>query len=110
MENIKPLPFDSIIFDLDGTLWYAAEICAMACNAAMEKSGNEANNLSAAPVRSFSGLQINKVFQQYFTFIPEGKREALLDLYKINERRSMKEFGGVLYPGVKDVLNELNKE
>jgi len=34
----------------------------------------------------------------------------MLDLYKVNERRSMKIFGGVLYLGVKDVLNELNKK
>lgn len=110
MENIKPSPFDSIIFDLDGTLWDAAETCAMAWNAAMAQSGNETYILSAVTVRSFSGLQINKVLQQYFNFIPEHKHEALLDLYKVNERRSMKEFGGVLYPGVKEVLNELVKE
>jgi phosphoglycolate phosphatase len=102
-------PPDSIIFDLDGTLWDASAACAKAWNESFQQSGiNYA--VSEEAIRSFSGLRIEKVFDQHFHFIPKEKHAGLLDLYKKNELFFMKRWGGQLYPGVKEVLPELNKK
>jgi phosphoglycolate phosphatase len=102
-------PVDSLIFDLDGTLWDASGTCAIAWNRSLIQSGIEDHHLNATVVRSLSGLRIENIFKQHFNFIPENKQEELLALYKVNERDLMKRYGGQLFPKVKEVLAELRK-
>ncbi len=102
-------PVDSLIFDLDGTLWDASGTCAIAWNRSLSQSGIEDHNLNATVVRSVSGLKIENIFKQQFSFIPENKQKELLELYKIHERDLMKRYGGQLFPKVKEVLAELRK-
>lgn len=99
---------DSLIFDLDGTLWDAAGSCARAWNESLKQLGHSANIISEDLVRSISGLRIDKVMQQCFHFLPETKHEELLALYKVNEKTYMKNFGGELYPQVKETLTTLH--
>lgn len=101
---------DSLIFDLDGTLWDASGTCTKAWNETLKQSGNENKILDEATIRSYSGLKIEKVLKQYFDFIPENKHEELLELYMANEKSLMNKFGGQLFPGVKKVLAELSKD
>jgi phosphoglycolate phosphatase len=100
--------FDSIIFDLDGTLWDASSTCTKAWNQAL-KELNFDQVLEDDFIRSVSGLKIEKICQQHFDFIPENKHTLLIDLYRSHERTYMKELGGNLFPGIHKVLSELNK-
>lgn len=100
--------FDSIIFDLDGTLWDASSTCTKAWNQAMKELNFE-QVLDDDFIRSVSGLKIEKICQQYFGFIPDEKHTTLIDLYRKHERIYMKELGGNLFPGIQEVLSELNK-
>lgn len=100
---------DSLIFDLDGTLWDAAGACAKAWNEALKQFGNENYVIEEDLVRSISGLKIDKVMQQCFHFIPAEKHEELLSLYKLHEKNFMKQVGGELYPQVKETLSLLQK-
>lgn len=97
---------DSIIFDLDGTLWDASGTCAEAWNESFKQLGNH-HVVDQAFIRSVSGLRIEKVFDQYFNFIPSAKHSELLNIYKQQEQIFMKKSGGLLFPGVKDVLTKL---
>lgn len=101
---------DSIIFDLDGTLWDASVTCAKAWNKSLKQTGNEDHAVTGYVVRSFSGLRIEIILKQYFAFIPENKHSELLEFYRINEADLMKRFGGELYPQVKEVLLALSKQ
>ncbi len=100
---------DSLIFDLDGTLWDASNSCTKAWNETLRQLGNENVVLDEATIRSYIGLKIEKILEQYFDFIPKNKHEELLVLYKVNEKNFMKKFGGQLFPDVKKVLAELKK-
>ena len=110
MEQNKIIPVDSIIFDLDGTLWDASAACAKAWNESFKESGIADYSISEDTIRSFSGLRIEKIFEQHLHFIPKDKHADLLGLYKKNELIFMKHFGGQLYPGVKEVVTELHKK
>src|SRR5690606_4091256 len=57
---------DSIIFDLDGTLWDAAETVAKAWAAARRQVDFEIQEISADDVRSIAGTQHNLIFQKLF--------------------------------------------
>jgi phosphoglycolate phosphatase len=106
--NTQPSPiFDSIIFDLDGTLWDASPACTKAWNRALEESGNTSFRLEEDTIRSFSGLRIEKVFEQFFQVVPENEQTSLLDLYKKYETFFMRSMGGELFPGVQEILPEL---
>ncbi len=100
---------DSLIFDLDGTLWDASETCADAWTEILKNLNISEYTIDAAAIRSVSGLSVHKVFKEHFTFIPENKREELLEAYKPMELKYMKKFGGTLYPEVKEVLHQLSK-
>lgn len=100
--------FDSIIFDLDGTLWDASSTCTKAWNQAL-KELNFDQVLEDDFIRSVSGLKIEKICQQHFGFIPQEKHITLINLYREHERVYMKELGGYLFPGIEEVLSELNK-
>jgi len=98
--------FDSIIFDLDGTLWDASSTCTKAWNASLKELSFEPL-LEDDFIRSVSGLRLEKIFEQHFHFIPKEQHAALLNLYRKHERSYMKELGGNLFPRTKEVLAEL---
>jgi phosphoglycolate phosphatase len=102
-ENI-----DSLIFDLDGTLWDASETCSKAWNDLLAQLEITEYTIDAPAIRAVSGLNIDKVFKEHFTFIPENMRSQLLEAYKPKESEYMKKFGGTLYPDVKEVLKQLS--
>lgn len=100
---------DGVLFDLDGTLWDASATCAKAWNEALLDAGLENYTVDSETIRSFSGLQIESVLQQYFGFVAEHQHAHLVQCYKNKEAALMKEMGGKLYPGVKEVLTELSQ-
>ncbi len=100
---------DSLIFDLDGTLWDASETCSKAWSALLTQQGITDYSIDAPAIRAVSGLSIDKVFKEHFTFIPEEMRSQLLEAYKPKESEYMKIFGGKLYPDVKEVLIDLSQ-
>ena len=99
--------FDGIIFDLDGTLWDASATCTKAWNATLAQSGIMGHMVNEDMIRSFSGMQIEKVFKDQFSFIPMDLHWGLLELYKVNEKKFMAEFGGDLFPGVRENLPKI---
>lgn len=105
---MNPHTTDSLIFDLDGTLWDAAETSAKAWTDMLEQLEITDYSIDAPTIRAVSGLSIDKVFKEHFTFIPENMRATLLEAYKSKEAEYMKLFGGQLYPDVKEVLSELS--
>lgn len=98
---------DSLIFDLDGTLWDASGPCTKAWNKTLKASGFD-HVIEQSTIRSLSGLKIETIFEQYFHFIPKNKQTAFLEAYKANEKVFLKNSGGELYPFVKEVLLELS--
>jgi|SRR5450432_3181930 phosphoglycolate phosphatase len=107
---MQTISADSVIFDLDGTLWDASASCTTAWNEALKQIGCEDHILNEAIIRSFSGLRIENIFDRYFQFISEEKHADLVNIYKQQESIIMKSNGGILYPHVKITLGKLQKK
>src|SRR5690242_14069675 len=102
------LQTDSIIFDLDGTLWDASATCTEAWNESLRELGMLSFSISQEAIQSFSGLRVEHVLSQHFSFIPHADHARLLDVYKKNEAELMKRFGGALYPDVRQVVQKIS--
>ena len=97
---------DSIIFDLDGTLWDASETVVRAFNDSIQAIGFDIN-LTSQTVRDFSGMKMDDIFTQYFSFVPKGKLHEFETIYAEKESQYLQQFGGELFPNVKETLEKL---
>ena len=99
---------DSIIFDLDGTLWDASETVVRAFNDSIVEIGYDIN-LSSSEIRSFSGMKMDDIFSQHFNFIPKEKLQDFEDIYSTREKKYLNESGGRLFPNIRETLEKLSK-
>jgi len=100
---------DSIIFDLDGTLWNASETVVKAFNDSIHAIGFDIN-VTSQTVRDFSGMKMDDIFSQYFGFVPKEKLKEFERIYAHKESQYLKESGGELFPKVKETLEKLAQD
>jgi len=99
---------DSIIFDLDGTLWDASETVVRAFNDSIAEVGFNIN-LTSLDIRNFSGMKMDDIFAQHFSFIPKDKLQDFEDIYSTKEKKYLNESGGRLFPNIRETLEKLSK-
>lgn len=97
---------DSIIFDLDGTLWNASETVVRAFNDSIQAIGFDIN-ITSQTVRDFSGMKMDDIFAQHFSFVPKEKLKEFEKNYARKESQYLKKYGGELFPKVKETLEKL---
>ena len=109
-QTILILKTDGLIFDLDGTLWDASASCVMAWNKALENKGVKDFVITQQLAHAFAGKLMDDIFNQYFLFLPKEEYQAMTNAYAEQEKFHMKEYGGVLYPDVRELLTELSEK
>ena len=107
MENLfKMKERDSLIFDLDGTLWDASETVYKAFNDSIKQIGYEVS-VTAQEVRNFSGLKMDDIFARNFGFIPKEKLPEFIQIYSNKEKEYLGKSGGKLFPNLAETLEKL---
>lgn len=92
--------YDSIIFDLDGTLWDASDVTASGWNNALAKMGLEQYAIDHVAVKNVSGKPFGECIEVLFNDIPGidiAKLEREID---IEEEKIFESQRGKTYPGV----------
>lgn len=94
--------FDSIIFDMDGTLWDAVDSYCEIWNATLTATGINRPPVVREDLIKLMGMTLDRIVS---ILVPEavGNR-AFLDALQNNECTMMPRLGGRLYPGVKDLM------
>jgi phosphoglycolate phosphatase len=100
---------DSIIFDLDGTLWSALRSCVLAWDKALKRTGIQNFTVTEGLATMFMGKLLENILVEYFSFLPPEKHKELGSAFEEEERLHMKTYGGQLYPGAKDAIISLQK-
>jgi phosphoglycolate phosphatase len=103
------LKVDGLIFDLDGTLWDASESCVRAWNQALQNKGVTDFVITQQHAHAFAGKLLDDIFSQYFTFLPKEEYQNMANAYAEQEKFHMKEYGGKLYPDVRELLTQLSE-
>ncbi len=102
--------YDSIIFDVDGTLWDASRACAFAWTQAAREFGLHDRAVTPSDIRRVSGLPFSDCVEQIFGDLPSSDVEALGGLIDSSERRAVESEGGDLFSGVVEGVAALSEE
>lgn len=100
---------DSIIFDLDGTLWDTCQACALSWNRVAARSGIDFREITCDDVRRVTGQPHEDCIRAAFAGLPEAQLRLLIDETMVEDNLVVAEQGGVLYPGVGEGLARLKE-
>ena len=90
--------FDSLIFDLDGTLWDTCEACAVAWNNVIDRNEIKFRQVTASDVRSVTGKPHAECIKTIFSSLSNEEISILIDETMIEDIVAEPE-KGVVYKG-----------
>lgn len=99
--------FDSIIFDLDGTLWDSSGTVTEAWTSALKKTGYPFT-VTKEKLRSVTGMKFDLIFDKLFPGLEPNDQQRLLTTCGDEELSYINKLGGELYD-TGSVLEELHK-
>ncbi|MEK4406194.1 HAD family hydrolase [Sporosarcina sp. FSL K6-6792] len=100
---------DSIIFDLDGTLWDSRKTVAKSWSEVVKNSPDGIGEITEEDLKATMGLQIKDIAKIVFGYLDETKQmELILDCCH-NERLYLLDEGGQLFPDLEEVLQKLSE-
>lgn len=104
------MTFDSIIFDLDGTLWDSSETVACSWNAVLQKRGNSLR-ITGTDVLKHMGKSMDVIMKDVFgADLNDTETKAFLEELSVEEIALIKEKGGILFPEVEKTLKYLKEK
>jgi phosphoglycolate phosphatase len=99
--------FDSIIFDMDGTLWDAVDSYCKIWDTTFNQLGIK-QTVSRDELLKCMGMPIHEIFNNIANTIINIDEQHFLNLLDKNEREMMPILGGKLYTGVYDGIKLLS--
>lgn len=109
MEKMDNMKKTAVIFDLDGTLWDAAEAIAPAWNAYLKGRGIQLR-MSPDDCRACCGKTLPEIAAMLFPAAEPAWREAVIEGCCDAECVPLAREGGRLYPGLEEVLETLHRD
>ncbi|CAM4027530.1 HAD family hydrolase [Mesobacillus thioparans] len=101
---------DSIIFDLDGTIWDPIDIVLSAWNGVIRKSNQINRELTRKDFEGTMGLQMDEISRRFFPALNDQERQKIIKDCCEVEHSFIEKNGGVLFPNVENVLKELSQK
>jgi len=105
-----PPRFDSVIFDLDGTLWDASATMTTAFQVAKNSVDYVDDDITLAQVRAVTGQPYEVVYDELFPNLPAARLAEYRLLCARQELAAARQHGGALYPGLADMLAYLRAQ
>jgi phosphoglycolate phosphatase len=102
--------FDSIIFDLDGTLWDSSANVAVAWQAAKEEVDFIKEDFTQAKIHSITGMTYKAIFETLLPELTDVQREEFKAIAGKYELEILHKKGGDLYLGLEDALKYLSEK
>lgn len=100
---------DSVILDIDGTLWDTTDICARAWSEAIKDNTNTGIVLSAEELKGLFGKPMNVIFASVFPMLTKDERDKLSVICCEYEDRFLETEEPVFFDGVTETIKELSE-
>lgn len=102
--------YESLIFDIDGTLWDSRALVAEGYNIQLNKEGLSRYCITAETLKPLFGRVMTEIADVIFADFPERERYALMARCMETENRHLHENPcHIGYPGVRETMEELAK-
>lgn len=98
---------DSLIFDLDGTLWDTCDICAVAWNNVIERNAIQFREIIGDDVRGVAGRPHAECIRSVFDALDEKEIEILTRETMDEDNRLIATRGGTFYPNLQNEIRRL---
>jgi len=98
---------DSVVFDLDGTLWDTSATCAVGWNRVLHRHGIPFRPITEHDVRRVTGKPHDQCIREVFAGLPEAHILTLVAETQLEDNKLVAELGGEMYPGVEAGLRRL---
>lgn len=101
---------DSIIFDVDGTLWDSTAICADAWNTIIKQETDLNLHITEKTLKSLFGRLLPDIAKAIFPDYSTERQLYLIDQCCQEEHRALHAHCAPLYPELEETLSELSKK
>ena len=102
--------YESLIFDIDGTLWDSRALVAEGYNIQLKAEGLEHLCVTAEDLKPLFGKVMTEIADSILATIPEDRRYALMERCMETENHYLEENPcHIGYPGVAETVAELSK-
>jgi len=99
--------YDSLIFDLDGTLWDSTAACAEGWNRALHELNVIRKPLSSDDIKPMMGMANPELFSKVFPEVSETERAKTAERCLHHELDVIQQAGAPLFPGVGAGISQL---
>lgn len=104
------MKYDSIIFDLDGTLWDSTETSASVWTKIISKYPEVTDTVTADKLRALFGRPLREIGIALFQSISEERAIELIEECCREQGPYIAKEGGILYPELEETLEALAKK
>lgn len=101
---------DSIIFDVDGTLWDSTEIVADAWTRYLKEERHINMDITAEKLKSLFGQLLPQIAAKLFPEFSEEQQLSIIDGCCEAEHRALEKEKAPIYPGLEETLSALSKK
>jgi len=98
---------DSLIFDMDGTLWDAVDTYAYCWTQVFKENGID-KTVTKLDIQGYMGMELKQIYKEMFPDASEELKEKIYNDIIIKEEQLIPQMGGTLYPDVLDGLEKLS--
>ncbi|MGN0395389.1 MAG: HAD family hydrolase [Coprococcus sp.] len=101
---------ESIIFDMDGTLWDSADNVAASWQEIVSKCPDIDRSITTEDIRSVMGMTMDAIGEKLFGELPPKMQMKLIDECGEYENEYLRKHGGVLYENLEETLKKLHEK
>ena len=101
---------DSIIFDLDGTMWDTTEDAAKIWTEILKRYPDVTDKITGPKLKSLYGLPLVDIAVKLFTSVPAERGIEIMRVFVVEQCPYLTEHGGILIGNIEDTLKKLAKK